>query len=236
MNTFRTIMEGALARALDWNVTVPSAKSVMWARISNRQQELFSFAAQVDPEYYEVEAIGTLDDGAIDLDAMLEDGVLEVVKATRAKVEELIADPVSETPPAVGDDIKLIPASDDPDAYAPSLRATIKNKVFKQVGTDLADVLTIHLFYSYRPNATAVDENGLTEVSIEAPFDALLEIDLARDLARKTVGMDPVAKAAIITGLDDEEKGMLLTFADHIRSFSAGRESRMGHTSGSLTG
>lgn len=234
MRTYDDIRVAALARSMDWGVTIPGNKSVMWGRIGGRQQELFAFAAGVDPEYYEVQAIGTLDNGAVDIALMLTDAVLECVKATRAKVETLIADPSDEAP-AVGDEINLIPASDDPGAYL-FPRATIKNKILAQVATDLVDVESIRLFYSYRPNAAAADEDGSTELALESPFDALLEADLARDLARKTVGMDGAVKAAIILGLDEEEKEMMAAFAEHIRTFSSGRTSRMAHTSGKLSG
>lgn len=234
MRTYDDIRIAALARALDWNVTVPSSKSVMFNKVGGRQQELFTLAAAVDPEYYEVQAIGTLSSGAVDIALMLTDGVLECVKATKAKVETLIGSP-SANAPEVGDEIHLIPASDDPDAYlAP--RATIKNKILEQVGTDLVDVESIRLFYSYRPDGPAVDEDGTTELALEQPFDDLLVIDLARDLARKTIGMDAQAKLAITAALDEEEKGLLGTFQNHIRSFSAARQSRMAHTTGQLTG
>jgi hypothetical protein len=232
MRTVEQVSVAALSRTLDFGANAPSTRSLLYRRISIRQQELFSFAAQVNPEYYGTFAIGTLDAGAIDLRLMLTDGVREAVAVTKIQVEAMTA---PSTTYAVGDEITIVPASDDPGAYlAP--RATIRDHVLRQVGTDLAEVEDIRMSYSYRPDPLAENEAGTTEVGLEAPFDELLVIDLTRHLLAKTLKMDAAVKAAAIVELTEEEKVGMAEFTAHLSRFLMGRQSRMAHSQGGLGG
>lgn len=234
MRTALQIAQAGLARALDFRIEAPATESLLYRRMSIRQQEIFAFAAQVNPEYYTIEALGQLDAGGIDMGLMLGDDVKEAVAVVSIIVETLIGSP-SEDAPALGDTIHMVPASDDPRAYlAPRVR--VRNKIIQQIDTDLVDVESIRMAYAYRPDPLAENETGTTEVELEAPFDELLVVDLARWLARKSLSLEPATKTAIIESLSAEEKDLIGQFEAHLRRFLTGRESRQGHTQGQLGG
>jgi len=233
MRTFEQIHKAALSRALDLNVRVPGSASLAYRRISVRQQTLFGWVAGINPAYYTIQAIGTLDaGGGIDLRAMLGDGVREAAAVVAVYVESMVAfEPPAEAPYAVGDRIALVPPQDDPTAYlAP--RATIRDHAFEPVGADLADVLTIRMHYAYRSDPVADEEDGTSEIAMESPFDELLVIDLTRYLTRKTLKMEAASKTAIINELNEEEKELLASFEAHVRRFLTGQESRQGGSQG----
>ncbi len=233
MRLYSDILDGALARALDWSTRQPTSKSVLWRRISIRQQELFALAGQVNPEYFHAKAVGTLDGTAIDLMLMEADGVKVPVLVTAALIETMAV--VVPLPYAVGDKINIIAEQDDPDAYlAP--RARIRGHVLEAVGEDLDDVTHIRLLYAYRSATAAVDEDGTSTLELDAPFDELLVVDLARHLARLSLELEPDKKAAIIAAYGEEEKELLGQFADHLENFLSGMTSRGKRTQGRLGG
>lgn len=224
-------MVAALARALDWNVKAPSTKSVMYERISAQQQELLAFAAQVNPEYYGVSAIGTLDAGAIDLNLMAGDDVLEVEAIAKVYIED---EGTSETV-AAGDEVTIVPAADDPAAFlAPRVR--VRNKVLEGIAADLTGVTSLRLEYSFKSASVSATESGSTAVVIDRPFDDLLVIDLARDLARKSLQLEPEVKNAIATMLGGEETELKARFEAHLLNFLAGQTARFGRTQGRRAG
>lgn len=231
MRTYGEIVTAALARALDWNVRAPSTKSVMYERISAQQQELLAFAAQVNPEYYGVAAIGTLDAGAIDLNLMAGDGVLEAEAISKVFVEDEGTHEILEA----GDEVTVIPGADDPTAFlAPRVR--VRNKVIEAIAEDLDGVTSIRVEYSFKPVSVSATEDGSTEVVMDRPFDDLLVIDLARDLARKSLQLEPEVKSAIATLLNEEEKELKARFEAHLLNFLAGQTSRFGRTQGRRAG
>jgi hypothetical protein len=236
MRTYEQIAVGALTRALDFGGTVPSTRSLLYRRASVRQQELFSWVAEQNADYYGAEAIGVLDAGAIDFLLMVDEGVREAVSVGKVFVESMTAPvPPADYPYAVGDEITVIPDSDDPTAYIPP-RATVRGHILRGIGSDLDEVEEIRVHYSYRPLPIAEAEDGTTEVEIEQPFDELLVVDLARSMARKMIDLDPARKIAIVETLTAEEASLLESLGAHVRQFTAGRTARHAQSQGRLRG
>lgn len=234
MRTVAQIVDAAKARATEFGGSVPTTHSVMYQRVSVRQQELFSIAATVNPEYYALYAIATLDDpnlpGGANLRDMFASAVKEAVRVTGVWIENKGTSSYTN-----GDKVHIIPASDRPeDHIAP--RVTVLNHIIQGLLGDLDDVTEIKVRYSYRPDPLAQTEDGSTEVEVEQPFDELLVVDLARNLARKTVDMEAGRKKAVVEELNEEEKELLAAFTAHIQGFLADQESRYHHTQGALGG
>lgn len=234
MRTVQQIVDAARARATEFGATIPTTHSVMFQRVSVRQQDLFGLAAQWNPEYYALYAIATLDDpnlpGGANLRDMFASSVLEAVLITGVWIEDKGTSAFTN-----GDAVTITPASERPAAFiAP--RATVLNHIIQGLEGDLDDVAEIKVRYSYRPDPLAQDETGTTTVGIEQPYDELLVVDLARDLARKTVDMEGGRKKAIVEELDREETALLASYAAQVRGFLPVQESRYHQTQGPLGG
>lgn len=230
MRTTLAIIEAALSRGLDLNLQAPAARSLLYRRMSLRQRGIFARAAQINPEYYGAEAIGTLTAGAIDIDLMPTDGVLEAEAITKVLIEDKGTSGYDN-----GDQVSVIPDSEKAAAYyAP--RVTIKNRVIAQVATDLTLVTSIRVHYSYRPVALLDAEDGTSTVSLEDPFDELLVLDIYRWLLKKTLGLDAAIKDAAIKVVGEEEAELLATFDDHIRNYVPGMIARNAQQQGRVRG
>lgn len=220
--TAEEITLAALFRALEFTNTVPSTRSVLYRRIGVRQQQLFARAASVNADYFGICATGGLDDGAADLGDFA-----PPVEAPESITRVEIADPGS-SPYDEGTEIRVVPSTDVGVELPP--RMTLRNRVLRQVSTDLAGVLSIRVAYSRVPLAIGPADGAVT-VQIPAPHDELLVVDLTKTMLTKGVDMDGAARGAALELLATEEAELLLAFDSHVASFAGNRSARFGSAS-----
>lgn len=214
MQTFEQIRRAALARLAEFSDKFPHGTEVPFRRIGIRQQQLFAEAARLNHEYAGECAIGTLEDGAIDLREITAPvAVPEII--TLIRVNELAPDYDGDTL-EVGQEVSVV-AIDDPDGLFP--RATLRNGVLKGYEAELDDVVSVEIFFPSRPEPTASDEDGTREVEIPDPHSELLVLDLAKDLCRKALDLG-TDRTAILALLGEEESGFLDAYRDHVRDYA----------------
>jgi hypothetical protein len=200
-----------LARASEFSGTFPTTRSVIYRRIGVRQQELFSLAATVNPDYYGTEATSDLDEnGAIDLA-----DVADPVPAMEQVQRVVIADAGESEVYEAGDRVNLVPLLDPEIEQAP--RATLRDRILKQVGTDLAEIVSLTIYYSRVPLALSAT-SGTTALELPNQFQELLVIDGLRDLVRRALEMPN--REAMISLLDKEETPLMERFTKHVAGFS----------------
>ena len=227
--TFDEIVDNAKARALDFGATFPSTKRVLYRRIEIHQQELFSQATRVNPDYFGVSATGTLDaNGAADIkDQQVSVGVDPAANVVRVEVEDAGTHPTLVT----GDEINVVSLNDVLAALPP--RMTLRNFVLRQVGTDLAGVVSICAFYGYRPENKATPLDGSEVAELPAVYQELLVIDLTKWMVRMTLALETQIKAAALAALSEEEGEMVGAFMAEVTDYAGVQVSRFGDVRGS---
>lgn len=212
----------ALARCAEYSDSYPTARSVLYARLGERQQQLFAQAARTNREYFGVTAIGTLDAShAISLASLGDPAAANPTPAmeliSRITVAATDGDPNA---PAVGTEIRDVVGT-DPHALPP--RVTIRGGVIAPVGTDLDHVTQIAVDYSPRPFLVRpVDGNEAIE--LPEPFHALLVLDLARFNLRKMASISQEVRTVALAALQAEEQEAIANFNATIGTFTAAVE------------
>ena len=226
--TFQEIVDNAKARGLDFSVSYPQTARVLFRRIEIRQQELFSAAARANPDYFGVSATGTLDaNGAADIkDQQVSVDVDPAANITRVEVEDAGTHPTLVT----GDEINIVSISDIDAALAP--RMTLRNFVLRQVGTELAGVVSVCAFYGYRPENKATPLDGTEDAELPAVYQELLVIDLTQWLVQQTLEMDAARKTAALQVLEQDEGQMLDVFLQEVADYAGAQVSRFGDVKG----
>ncbi len=226
--TFDEIVDNAKARAVDFGATFPSTKRVLYRRIEIYQQELFSKAARVNPDYFGKSATGTLDvNGFVDIkDQQASANVDPAANVTRVEVE----DPGTHPTLVAGDEIHLVSINDVEAAFAP--RMTLRNFVLRQVGTDLAGVVSVCAFYGYRPENKTQPLDGSEIAELPAVYQELLVLDLIKWMLKQTISIDSGAKAAAIEVVELEQGAMDGTFLAEVADFAGAQVSRFGSVVG----
>lgn len=211
----------ALSRAIEFSSKVPSARSVAYRRIGVRQQQLYTRAAKLNPEWSGVKATAAtvLWEGlrALDL-ADLVDTPLDLItriEVTAPGTSALLA----------GQEINIVTLADPGVADAP--RVVVRNRVIQAYNNELDGVDTISVYYPHIPRSILATEGGVA-VELYPPHDELLVIDLTRHLLQKTIALDAGSRTAAITALDAEETPMLEQFDEHVRRYSDATLSRFG--------
>jgi hypothetical protein len=175
-------------------------------------------AARWNPEYFGVSAVGTLDSGGVSFSSM---GAFGGTYAPEMVSRLEIADKGTSTY-TNGDEINILQLNDPGVALAP--RVTVRNQAIKQVGTDLALVTSVRLYYSRRPFRLAATEDGSTTVDFPEQWEELLVIDLTRWITRKAINPPLEQRAAALKSLDDEEQETLANFEQEVISFASAAE------------
>lgn len=226
--TFQEIVDNAKARATDFGATFPSTARVLYRRIEIHQQELFSQATRVNPDYFGVSAEGTLDaNGAADIkDQQASLGVDPAANITRVEVDDAGTHPTLVT----GDEINVVSLNDVEAALAP--RMTLRNFLLKQVGTDLAGVVSINAFYSYRPENKTTPLDGTEDAELPPVYQELLVIDLTKWMVRMTLALTTEVKAASLAALSEEEDEMSGIFLAEVTDYAGAQVSRFGDVRG----
>lgn len=213
------VVTQALARAVDFDLRVPAARSIMWRRISLRQQELYSRAAKINPDWAGVSAIGPLVSWAGGL-AMDVSDLIDPSEGADLISRVEIADKGTSAY-VNGQEVNIVQLSDTSIADAP--RVTIRSRIVQAVGADLLNVVSLAVYYSRIP--LPIDSADCL-VDIPDPHSELLVIDLTKYLAKKTISLDTPTRTAIIASLKEEEDEALANFDGYVARFSDATISR----------
>ena len=208
------ILEGAISICSDFTEHYPTSKPVMYRRMNQRQQELFSMASSWDRDFYGICATVTLDSNKrADLEDLEEDsGVFEI---------DMVDD--VRTPDPDNKRVHIVPLYDVENHLPP--RMTLRSHRLEPVGNDMEGITQVLVYYSRRPKT--IKSNGLlagdteqVDVELESPFDDLLIWDLVRDLLRRTIKMETQARAAVLVMISEVEAGLLASFEKHVTGFA----------------
>jgi hypothetical protein len=227
--TFQEIVDNAKSRGLDFSVTYPTTDRVLFRRIEIRQQEIFSAAARANPDYFGVNAEGPLDSefraNLKDLDVSVD--VDPAANVTRVEVMDAGTHPTL----VDGDQINIVSVSDVEADLPP--RMTLRNFILTGVGQDLAGVVSITVFYGYRPETKATPLDGFEVAELPLPYHELLVMDLTQWMVQQTLEMDAAKKVAALEVLGVDEGQMLDVFLQEVSDFAGAQVSRFGDVKGS---
>lgn len=227
--TFQEIVDNAKARGLDWSVSYPTTERVMYRRIEIRQQELFSAATRVNPDYFGVSASGalsaTFEADIKDMEASV--GVDPSAGVTRVEVFDAGTSPTL----VAGDEINIVSVHDVEAELAP--RMTLRDFVLSGVGQDLVGVVSIEAFYGYRPANKTAPMDGTEVAELPDVYQELLVIDLTSWMVKQTLEMDAGTKTAALEILGADEGQMLEAFLGEVTDYAGAQVSRFGDVRGS---
>jgi len=228
--TYEEVVENALSRGLDFDAEFPSTRLPMYRRVGVRQQQIFNLAARKNPDYYGVQAAGTLDANfRISLADLVGHATLDQATA----IQSILILDAGASAYAAGDEVNIVSIDDVDGDLAP--RVTIRDRIIQGVGTDLTSVVSLCVKYSRVPDPAETDEDGSTAIEVHEPHVELLVIDLTIHLARKTLSMEPEVKAAVISSLREEEKELLTVYFDEVINFALGQHHRFSEPVGTAT-
>jgi hypothetical protein len=206
------VVQLGLARVQEYTRSHPAVRSVLYRRISTRQQELAAMAARVNRDYFGAAADAVLVGGAADLnDIVTPVPTPEMIQ--RIEVSTVVAGAV----PAVGDEISIVRLSDPTAELAP--RVTLRSGVLRAVGADLNNVTGIKVYFSKLPDALLVTEPGTTLVALPAPYDQLLVLDISSLIVERTQHGDPLdpIRQSVAEGLKKEIAEWEAKWIAHVR-------------------
>jgi hypothetical protein len=210
--TAEEVVQGAMAEAAEFASSYPTTRSVMFRRVTVRQQQLFALAATIDPDWAGVCADAPLAAGAANLASVMRGEEAGVPGAEHVSRVEVLNAGVSELP--VGAEISVVPSDDVTVALPP--RMTLRSWVFRSVGADLTGVASIRVYYSRRPFPVT---RKTDVIELPEPWAELLVIDLARNLVQKATSVDKEVRAHAVTYFNEREAEALEGFKAHVGSF-----------------
>jgi hypothetical protein len=218
----------ALARARQHTSEVNESRALIYSRTGLRQQELFALANKIDPEFFGVCAHAPV--SFVDADDDPVPGGLVNLST--------IADPVP-TPDliqrievydagtsdyAVGEEVNPVRLDDTGSAFAP--RVVMRNRVMFGVGTDLAGVDEVRIYYAKIP-AAILPSGRTTEIELPDPHWMLLVVDAERDLYRRSVA-DPGLRDTLVKMADADEAPLLAAFTAYVSAYASSMQTRFG--------
>ena len=215
------VVDLAIGYASRYTDDIPTARAVLYRRISTRQRELFIYVASIDPEVYGEEILAELVDGALDIGALEQsDDVYPVERIDLVQID----DPGANVLRVAGEPVTIVRAN-DPNVAGPP-RATYRSGVLRQVGADLVGVHTLRVYYSRRPRPIGLDGDGTIEFL--EPFQELLVYDLAKEIILRADDMEagPHSREATIDKLNGAEQAMLESLTQHIANVALARTDR----------
>lgn len=210
--------DAAAARCGEFGVKVPGTRTTAYARINARQQQLFARVARLEPELFGRTQVCVLTAGSYDLSLL--DPLSE--RITHVEVMD-----VGTSNYAVGTPVRIVPVHQQ-DAELPP-RATIRDAVLTQVGTDLDLVVSIRIHYSRRPT---VVNTGDTLLEFIEQFEELLVIDLAKMMVRKAIAIDAGEGAGkgALEYLTTEERELNRDMERHCEHWRFAESARFSHS------
>lgn len=213
------VVLAGLARGQEYAANFPAVRSVLYRRVSIRQQELAAMAAKVNRDYFGVAADAVVTDGAADIN----DIVTPVPTPEFIHLIEVAAVADEATTAAVGDSVSIVRLDDVTAEEAP--RVTIRSGIIRHVGADLAEVTSLKVYYSRIPDALLPTEDGTTLVAIPSPYDELLVLDLAELIVDRTLRGTPddKTKAVAMQALGGEVKEWEGKWLAHVAGYGVAR-------------
>jgi hypothetical protein len=209
--TPREALNQAFAWLGSWGININSTpESVLFGRMSFRQAELFGWANSIDREYFGKSAVLPLSNGEANLATIADLGVVQVLTIQDRGTSSLIS----------GERVRIVRADDTRDLRP---RATLRNRIIRGVGNDLAGVASLNVFYSQ--GAPQITVSGAGAIMIPSPFDELLSLDVARFVLARDPATTESAAVAFLTA---QEAQRLAAFEVHIRQSYQALESRFG--------
>lgn len=205
--TVDAMVEQALVRVNDVTDTYPSTRLPMYRRVGLTQRKIFVRAAQVNPDYYGTDVTVTLAANAADLSAIID--APELIQ----RIE--IADPGT-SGYAAGTEVSVITMTDPDAELAP--RVTLRRQRLASVGSDLAGVVSLKIWYVHVPSPIAATEDGSTVLALDQPWDALLEVDLAGWIIGKATALAPDVRKTAIEMFAAESTDLMSEFEAHLRT------------------
>lgn len=209
------VIDAAMSRCTDLGANVPAARSVYYRRIAIRQAEIFSMVAATHPEYFGTSQTVALSSGTYALAGL------------NPKAER-VTDVVVANPGTSGlqtdDQVNLIIQEDWKAQLAP--RAVIRDQILRGIKNDLTGVATVTIYYSRRPTATAATMTKTTEMELPEQFQDLLVIDVAKQMIRKLLDVEPSRRDGWLDLLGGEEKALLATLSQHVSNFVHAEQNR----------
>jgi hypothetical protein len=228
--TFQDIVDNAKARAIDFGATFPTTARVLFRRIEIRQQEIFSAASRVNPDYFGVSASGVVDPVTLSADLKDMEAAVDVDPASQVSRVE-VQDPGTHPTLVAGDEINVVSLHDIAAALAP--RMTLRNFVLTSVGQEVAGVATVLVFYGYRPENKTTPLDGTEPAELPDVYQELLVIDLVKWMLKQTVELAPETKAPALAVLSEEEEEMQGAFMAEVTDYGGAQVSRFGDVRGS---
>lgn len=212
------IVVQGLARVQEFTRSYPAVRSVLYRRVSIRQQELAAMAAKVNRDYFGAAASVVLIAGAADLnDIIAPVPVPEMIH--KIQVDTIGAGALV----AVGDEVSIVRLGDEIAEESP--RVTLRAGVLRQYKADLLNVTGLKVFYSKIPDSLLSTELGTTVVAIPAPYDELLVLDIAELIVERALHGDPndVAKKTTLDAIESEVTAWEGKWIAHAGLFGATR-------------
>lgn len=219
--TYEEVVENALSRTLEFDGEFPSTRLPMYRRIGQRQQQLYTAASKINPDYYGQRAGAALDsefrldlrdlDGATNLD--------QAVGVQRVEIQD--AGTSSYT---TGDEVNIVSVDDVEADIAP--RVSIRDQIIKGIGVDLTNVVSLCVYYPRIPDMPLTAEDGTTDIDLQEAYQELLIIDLTMYLVRKSLSLNTEVKAGILGALKEEEGGALTQYLSDVATYHIGQHHR----------
>ncbi len=221
--TLEEITVAALSRGAEFSNEFPSTRSVHYRRIGMREQQLMVRAAEINVDYFGKSTSIALVAGAANLSTL--NPVAERISGVRIN-------DVGTSVYTTGRRVNIVPIDDSSySGLAP--RATLRDYILTQVGTDLDGVTSVLVDYSKRPSIKAVG-GDVPELPVQ--FHELFVIDDVKSMLRRIgwkAGSPEVQKAYAM--MVEEENEYLADFESHIERFQLAEESRFGRTARPLS-
>lgn len=214
--TIEEVIAASLGRTAEFGVGYPASESSLIRRVSQRQMELFAVANQINPDYFGVCATAGVPYGAADLREM-RPPVFGADSISRVEIK----DPGTSAY-LLGQEVHVVSYDDVNSAFPP--RVTIRDLIVKQVGTDLAGVGALEVYYPRSPLPIPLD-NPAYVIDLPQQFQELLVLDLAREIFRRALHLGDT-RADLIGLMSEEEAPLMENFLGHVRRYTGSQIQR----------
>lgn len=220
--TYDELVNLALARVRDAGRNIP--RQLLLRRMGLTQASLFARAATWNPEYYGICVTAGLASGAVDLNNLTP----PLNQAAGIQRIEVAAVTVGATL-AVGTRVSIVPLAAPESGLAP--RATLRDNVLRQVGTELAGVDAVRVYYARLSNPVTPGD-GAVEADLREPWQELLSLDATLyvlDLLAAEGRPQPEGLGKMVAG---EMAGLLAAYEAHVRGYVQDVEDRFRRSGG----
>lgn len=225
---FDQIIAAGRARALDFGSDWPGTTSVLYRRIQIREQDLFSQASRVNPDYFGVNTVGVLDVNTdVNLKTLEDEAspIFPTSSITRVEIE----DPGTHPDYQACDKVSIISPSGADAALAP--RMILRNFVlhgYKGPTGDMQGVTSVCIYYGYRPANRALPMDGTELAELPPVYQELLVLDVTEYLLKMTQELAPERKSAALAQVQTEIASWSGTFMAEVTDYAGAQVSQFG--------